>query len=159
MPGATNARARATSAPALAMAVLAAFAAATGCARKEHTGAVIGGTLGGWFGSQIGTGVGRLAATTAGVLGGSYIGGRIGRAMDEADRMRAHQTLERTPTGETVAWTNPDTGTSYEITPTRTYESQGSPCREYTAEAWIGGEREVVTGTACRQADGSWRAI
>lgn len=132
---------------------------AAGCARKEHAGGVIGGAFGGALGSQIGTGVGRAVASAAGALGGSYIGGEIGRAMDEADRQRVHETLERSPTGESVAWTNPDTGVAYEVTPTHTYDSQGTPCRKYTTEAWISGEREVVTGTACRQPDGSWEAM
>ncbi|NIR29521.1 MAG: hypothetical protein GWN84_09470 [Gammaproteobacteria bacterium] len=132
---------------------------AAGCARKEHAASVIGGTLGGVLGAQIGTGAGRVAAATAGALGGSYLGGEIGRTMDEADRRRVDETLERSPTGRPVAWKNPDTGVAYEVTPTRTYDSKGMPCREYTTEAWIAGEREVVTGTACRQPDGTWEAI
>jgi hypothetical protein len=31
------------------------------------------------------------------------------------------------------------------------------PCREYTVEGQVGGKRETLVGTACRQADGSWR--
>jgi len=31
------------------------------------------------------------------------------------------------------------------------------PCREYTLEALIGGQPETIYGTACRQADGSWK--
>jgi surface antigen len=43
--------------------------------------------------------------------------------------------------------------------PIRTYDSGTGPCREYTMNAVIGGRAERVVGTACRQADGSWRNI
>lgn len=35
--------------------------------------------------------------------------------------------------------------------------NQGTPCREYYMTANIGGKKEQVYGTACRQADGSWK--
>jgi surface antigen len=43
------------------------------------------------------------------------------------------------------------------VVPTRTYASAQGPCREYTMDAVVGGRPENVYGTACRQADGSWR--
>jgi surface antigen len=141
-------------APALLSAVLA------GCqeVRNEQVGQVVGGALGGLVGSQIGGGSGQIAAAVAGGLLGFYLGGNIGRTMDEVDRQRAYSSLERTPTGQTSSWQNPDTGNSYAVTPTRTYETQGQPCRDYTTEAWIDGQRDTVKGTACRQPDGTWRA-
>ncbi|HYW77842.1 MAG TPA: RT0821/Lpp0805 family surface protein, partial [Gammaproteobacteria bacterium] len=62
-------------------------------------------------------------------------------------------------TGVPSAWRNPDTGNEYSVTPTRTYESEAGPCREYTIDAIIGGKKEKVYGTACRQADGSWKNV
>jgi len=127
--------------------------------RNEHVGMGVGGALGGLLGSQVGGGTGQLAATAAGALFGAYLGGNVGRSMDEVDRMRTHQVLEATPTGQSTTWRNPDTGHTYEVTPTRTYEETGRPCREYTTEAWIEGRRETLRGTACREPDGSWRAV
>jgi len=127
--------------------------------RNEHVGMGVGGALGGLLGAQVGGGRGQLAATAAGALLGAYLGGNVGRSMDEVDRMQAQRTLEGTPTGQTAAWRNPDSGHAYEVTPTRTYQEEGRPCREYTTEAWIDGKRETVRGTACREPDGSWRAI
>lgn len=140
---------------------LAAAILAGGCenVKNEDAGVVVGGALGGLLGSQVGGGTGQLAATAAGALAGAYIGSRIGRSMDEVDRMKVQNTLENTPTGHSVAWSNPDSNTRYEVTPTNTYQQEGQPCRDYTTEAWIDGKREVVKGTACRQADGTWRAI
>ncbi len=98
-------------------------------------------------------------ATIAGTVVGGYIGRSIGRSMDDTDRLKAHRELETTPTGHSAAWRNTDTGARYEVTPTRTYSTAGGPCREFNTVAWIGGEKENVTGTACRQADGSWLAM
>lgn len=133
----------------------------TGCAthqgEQERTGMVIGGVLGGLLGSQVGRGDGRTAAIIIGTLAGTAIGGSIGQSMDETDRMKTTHSLETVRTGVPSRWQNPDTGNNYTVTPTRTYESEGAPCREYTIDAVIGGKREEVYGTACRQPDGSWK--
>ena len=123
---------------------------------KEDAGTLIGAGTGAYVGSQIGGGTGQLAAIAIGTLLGGYLGGSIGKNMDELDRYRANQALETAPTGTAVSWSNPDSGTSYKMTPTKTYESASGPCRDYTTEAVIDGRAEVVHGTACRQEDGSW---
>ncbi|MDJ0740257.1 MAG: RT0821/Lpp0805 family surface protein [Gammaproteobacteria bacterium] len=144
--------------PAIA-AVAAAALVLGGCqTTREQQGNVIGAIAGGVLGAQVGSGSGRTAATIAGTLLGGYLGGRIGRQMDDSDRYRAGEVLESTPTNQSSSWSNPDTGTSYSVTPTRTYYDDARPCREYTTEAWIDGRRETVVGNACRQSDGSWLA-
>ncbi len=127
--------------------------------RNENTGTVVGGVLGGVLGSQVGKGSGRDVAMVAGAIAGALIGGSVGRSMDASDRRRAQRTLEDSRTGETVAWRNPDNSTAYEMTPTRTYSTDSGPCREYTMDAWIDGRKETVTGTACRQDDGTWKTM
>lgn len=140
---------------------LATVLSVTGCATyqgpQEQTGMVIGGILGGVLGDQVGGGHGRTAAIIAGTLAGAAIGGAIGHNMDETDRMRTAQTLETVRTGVPSRWNNPDTGNDYTVVPTRTYDTSSGPCREYTIDAMIGGRKEKVYGTACRQPDGSWR--
>ncbi len=141
--------------------LLAATLSVTGCAtyqgQQEQAGMVIGGILGGVLGSQVGSGHGQTAAIIAGTMAGAAIGGAVGHSMDETDRMRTAQTLETVRTGVPSRWHNPDTGNDYTVVPTRTYETAQGPCREYTMDAVIGGKKETVYGTACRQADGSWR--
>ena len=66
--------------------------------------------------------------------------------------------LETTPADQVSAWENPDTGHSYSTTPTRPDQQDPQPCRDDTTEAVIGGRKETVSGTACRQPDGTWRA-
>ncbi len=140
---------------------LGSMVALSGCAnygQKEQAGMVIGGALGGLLGSQVDRRHhGSTAAIIAGTLVGAAIGGSIGKTMDDVDRMRMAQTLETVRTGVSSSWRNPDTGNQYAVTPVRTYESSSGPCREYTIDAIIGGRREKVYGTACRQPDGSWK--
>ena len=127
--------------------------------RNEQVGQAVGGALGGLLGAQVGSGTGQIAAAVAGGLLGAYFGGNVGRTMDEVDRRNARDTLERNPTGQTSTWQNPDTGNTYAVTPTQTYQDSGRPCRDYTTEAWIDGRRETIKGTACREPDGTWRTV
>lgn len=143
-------------------AVAIALAGATACTQpltREESGTVIGGIVGGVLGHQVGHGSGRAAATVAGAVVGALVGGALGRSMDDTDRLRTMQALEHTPTGVPSRWRNPDTGHSYTVVPKRTYERSSGPCREYVMQATVGGRREDVYGTACRQPDGSWRAV
>ncbi len=133
------------------------FPGCAGYQKHEQEGMVIGGILGGLLGSQVGHGDGRTAAIIVGTMAGSMIGGSVGRSMDDTDRLKAAHTLETVRTGVPSAWRNPDTGNQYTVVPTRTYESTAGPCREYTIDAMVGGKREKIYGTACRQSDGSWQ--
>lgn len=119
------------------------------------TGAIVGGILG----HQVGKGHGRAWATGIGMLAGAYIGGNIGASMDRQDRINSQRALETYADDRPSSWTNPNTGNSYTVTPTNTYETASGPCREYTTEAMVGGKPETIYGKACRQADGSWQAV
>ncbi len=135
----------------------------SGCAtyhppNKETQATVAGGVIGGVLGSTIGDGRGQVWAAATGTLIGALVGAHVGRQLDELDRRRAGYTLETARTGTSKGWVNPDSGTEYRVTPTRTYDSgYGTPCREFTMDAEVGGRVEQVYGTACRQADGSWK--
>jgi surface antigen len=121
-------------------------------------GSAVGAAAGGLLGSQFGGGSGKATMTVVGVLAGALAGGYVGRSMDPVDQGCVSRALEHAPTQQTVAWQNPDTGASYRVTPTRTYqERNGTPCREYTTTAVIDGRQEQVYGTACRQPDGAWK--
>lgn len=141
----------------LSIAAALALAACENPPTKQEVGAVSGAVIGGVVGSTIGGGTGRTVAIIAGTVAGAVIGGKIGSKMDEADKMKAAQALESTPTGQHSTWTNPDTGTKYTMTPTNTYEASGTPCRDFTVDANVDGKPEKVSGTACRQSDGSWK--
>src|SRR3954468_20822655 len=125
---------------------------------KEQKGTIAGAVVGGVVGSTIGGGTGRTVAIVAGTVAGGLIGKNIGSKMDEAARLKAAQALQSTPTGDRATWQNPDSGNQYVVTPTRTYEASGTPCRDYTIDAKVDGKPEKIQGSACRQADGTWKS-
>lgn len=130
---------------------------------KENVGGISGAVLGGLAGSQVGGGSGRLWATGAGVLLGALAGSEIGRSLDKADMAYANQAASqahRAPVGETISWSNPESGNYGSVTPTRDgYSSSGRYCREYQQTIVVGGQEQQGYGTACQQPDGSWEIV
>ena len=131
---------------------------------KQTGGTVLGGIAGGVLGSRIGKGRGAVVATIAGAILGGLLGGAIGKQLDERDKLlmarTTQTTLEKSPSGKTSEWRNPDTGHSGTITPERSYKSSsGETCRPFTQTIKIGGKNETAKGSACRNPDGTWRII
>lgn len=126
---------------------------------NQAGGTLIGAAGGALLASQIGGGSGKLAAVAIGALAGAAIGNSIGASMDQQDRQRTTHVLETTPSNQQVAWNNPDTGHHVIVPQAPTYQNDGQPCREFSHTVLIGGKREQAYGTACRQADGSWKIV
>ena len=125
---------------------------------------MLGGLLdaaeGGLAGSKIGDGRVQLAAVAGGTLLGFFLGGTIGRNMDERDQNCSGQALEHGEDGQQIAWNNPQTGAQYQVVPTRTVQvSDGRYCREYTATSVVSGRNQQTYGRACRQPDGIRQTI
>lgn len=137
--------------------VLAAALMMSSCATQEQTGRLLGGAAGAAAGTQVGDGNGRTIATIGGAILGAAIGGAIGSRMDDKDLQQTGYALENSRTGQSTTWVNPDSGYRYNMQPTSTYQSASGPCRNYTMLAVIDGRNETINGTACRQADGTWR--
>lgn len=149
------------------VAIVALFAVlTTGCATMEANpkttiGAVGGGALGGLIAGAAGANPAAIAAAT---IGGILVGGLVGNLLDERDKRLAAQAaqkaFESAPTGQAVAWQNPDSGHSGTVTVTKTYQAtSGSYCRQYETSVNIGGKLENAHGTACRQPDGTWKIV
>jgi surface antigen len=124
------------------------------CDRAE-VGAVLGGAAGAVIGAEAGKGDQRTVAIVVGTVIGAAIGAEIGRRMDQADRSCVGHALELAGPGQTVGWTNPDSGVSYKLTPADTAEGANG-CRKF---------RLVATGSfglsegrtvACPAPDGTW---
>lgn len=136
---------------------------ATGCqTMQDNPKTSIGAFGGAAFGGLIAAAAGGGGAAIAGaVIGGALLGGLAGNMLDQRDKRMAaeaqQRALETAPTGQPVAWTNPDSGHSGTVTATRTYHSGNSYCREFQNDVVIGGKNEKAYGTACRQPDGSWK--
>ena len=136
---------------------------ASGCASiqnnpKAALGGATGATAGGLIAAAAGGGT---AGIIGGVLLGGLVGGAIGNALDQRDKQMAAEAAQRafenSRTGTSTSWHNPDSGHSGSVTPTRTYQSGGQYCREYTQTIKVGGENQKAYGTACRQPDGTWK--
>lgn len=131
----------------------------TGLSTGAQTGAVAGAAAGGLISAAAGASTGWIVAAT--VLG-AVAGGVIGDYMTQEDKMMAGETttnaLETQPTGNTSSWRNPDTGNSGNITVNETFEkADGTPCRTFTQTISAGDRTESSVGTACREADGTWK--
>jgi surface antigen len=144
-------------------ALMLALAACTEGREKEDWGTILGGVGGAVVGSQFGSGSGRIAATAAGTLIGAFAGREVGKSLDKADvaaAQRAQNQAHAAPVGEKISWSNPESGHSGTVTPTRQgQDSAGNQCREYQSTVTIGGKTEQAYGTACRQPDGSWKVV
>ncbi len=128
----------------------------------------LGASLGAGVGSALGEGHrDQNAAIATGAIFGRLFGYRLGAELDALDRQMAERmlytVLQKAPTGETGQWKNPDTGSygSATVTSTSLMETPGhiQLCREFTTIIVIGGKEYEGCGTACRQADGSWKIV
>jgi surface antigen len=135
-----------------------------GKTNKTQVGTIGGAVAGGLIGSTIGGGSGKAIAIMAGAALGGWAGHSIGSSMDKADVLAMQNAqrsaLEHNKNGRASSWTNPDSGASGSVTPTRTYVSEsGQNCREYNQTVNIGGKTEKAFGRACRRSDGSWEIV
>ncbi|OAI47690.1 hypothetical protein AYO45_05670 [Gammaproteobacteria bacterium SCGC AG-212-F23] len=117
------------------------------------TGAVAGGLLG-----TLAKGAGSGWVIAGGALVGGLIGGLIGHSMDSSDKMKTYTSLDRNPANAPTSWTNPRTGTVYQIIPTSAPMTIGAytDCRQYRAIAYHKGKKYYYHGVACRQGDNTW---
>ncbi|MGH9887203.1 MAG: RT0821/Lpp0805 family surface protein [bacterium] len=153
------------------MAVLLVLAIAAACAQMQSAeqgiennpkavlGSVGGAAVGGLLAAALG---GKGGAIVAGALVGGLLGGYVGNRLDNKDKQMAAQAataaFEQNSSGQPSVWTNPDSGNHGSVTPTHTYQlANGQYCREYRQDVWIGNEKQQTSGTACRQADGTWQ--
>ena len=131
---------------------------------KQTLGGLGGAAAGGVAGAQFGKGRGQLAMTAGGVLLGALLGGEVGRSLDRADQVyagRAVQQAYEAPIGEKIVWSNPKSGNSGVIVPTREGRQPGTNayCREYQQTVTVGGRTQQAFGQACQQPDGTWKIV
>lgn len=131
-----------------------------GTCNRTLLGQVLGGATGAALGSTIGKGNGNTAAIVGGTIIGAIVGGNIGQSMDRVDQGCVGQVLEHASDGRRVAWTDPNGGMRYQVTPDRPYQNQqGQYCRRYVTDAVIDGRNQQVAGLACRQPNGAWQLV
>ena len=139
----------------------------TGCANmsNEQQGQVAGVAIGTILAHNASKGhKDRGVALVLGALAGGFIGSQIGASLDERDRQlhgnTTYDALETQPDNTVSQWNNPNTGHSGTVVPTQTWMAHsGTYCREYVQTIYVRGREEQAYGTACRQADGSWKMM
>ena len=129
---------------------------------KQDAGTVLGGVGGALLGSQVGSGTGQLVSVAAGTLLGAALGNSVGSSLDRADMAYYERTsqraLETGAPGQSLPWSNPNTGARGTVTPSGYYQTaSGQYCREYSQSISVGGRTEEGHGVACRQPDGTWQ--
>lgn len=144
--------------PAIAAAALLAGCQSTATQTASGPGTFYGGVINSQYGAS---GNHKLAQSGTGTMVGAFIGkeAKIGQAdLPHADA--AAKRAYAAPVGERIFWNNPQTGSSGTITSTREgYNSAGTYCREYQQTVTAGSNTELIYGTACKQADGTWKIV
>lgn len=128
--------------------------------QKENTGIGVatGAVAGGLLGSLVGGGTGKAVAIGVGIVAGALVGGYIGHSMDSSDQAHLNNAVTN---GKPATWQNTKTNSTYTVVPSKHYVTVNGNhyCRNYTTTATIDGKTSKVHGVACRQADGSWKAV
>lgn len=126
---------------------------------SEGVGTVGGAVAGGAVGALIDHGSG--GAILAGTILGGLIGNRIGARIDADDRRRMEDAYYRGldgPPGEPIEWRS-DNGHYGRFVSRDPYDRGGETCRNYDSDVYIDGNRETLTGLACRDQDGRWHDV
>ena len=117
-------------------------------------GALGGAAAGALVGQAIGHNTG---GTLIGAAVGTMLGYIVGNEMDKYDRQELNHVYERGTSNTPTAWTNPDSGNQYQVTPQPAYNApSGQPCRKAEIMAVIDGRQERTYSTACRDNNGDW---
>lgn len=129
----------------------------------QTTTAQNGATLGTLAGATIGalTFKNKITGAAVGAGAGMLVGYIVGNEMDKYDERQISNTLEKTPSGQTATWTNPDTHARYEAVPKPPrHGHDGRIERDVILRTQMpNGQHETVHAKAYRQPDGSWHLI
>jgi len=136
-------------------------------ADRERIGTIGGAAVGAVAGKAIGgSGTSGTIGLILGAVAGGYLGGEIGQRLDNKDKNELSEATQRAlnegNVGQSYNWSNPDTGNRGTVTATsNSYaRAEGQNCRDFsTAVTLREGNSATSSGTACKQADGSWRVV
>ena len=93
-----------------------------------------------------------LAACASQPIATALAFGPFNSTMDQADKAKARQAvIENAP----ASWKSA-AGHDFTVTPTKSYETNSGPCRDYTITGNVNGSSEKYSAQACRKADGGW---
>lgn len=141
-----------------------------GCAQggggwtKQDTGTALGAVAGAAAGAAIGGKDDWWWAAGLGALAGGVVGNQVGAYLDRQDQQTSYQNanyaLNNVPDGQSAKWTNPEKQTAGYTKPVETIQTaSGQTCRQFETGVTAQGQSTSGTGTACRQADGTWKIV
>jgi surface antigen len=141
-----------------------------GCAQggsgwnKQQTGTALGAVAGAAAGAAIGGEDDWWWAAGLGALAGGVVGNQVGAYLDRQDQQTSYQNanyaLNNVPDGQSAKWSNPEKQTSGYTKPIETTQAAGGQtCRTFQTGITAQGQSSSGTGTACRQADGTWKIM
>ena len=137
-----------------------AIALLAGCVSTSQEATKNAETVGGRIPSTYGNASGKVASSGTGPLLGAFIGGAAIQPSDAAAAEAAAKRAYAAPIGDKVGWTNPATGHYGSLTTTREgYNNAGQYCREFHQTVTTRSQTELAYGTACKQADGTWKIV
>lgn len=93
-------------------------------------------------------------------LKGGLVSGELGKGLAEGARLRAvaaeYRALESAFGAPPATWSDERSGAVGEVIAAVPYRVGSQDCRAYTHSVTLKGIRQSASGSACRQADGSW---
>ncbi len=133
---------------------------------NQEIGTVAGAAAGAAAGKAIGgSGSNGTIGLVLGAVAGGYLGGQVAKWLTPKDKQQLSQTtntaLSTGAPGQVYSWANPDSGNKGQVTAQQVYKNQtGSVCRDFNSNVNSAtGEQAQGTGTACKNADGTWTIV
>ncbi len=137
----------------------------SGCesSNQQQVGDGVASVAGALAGQIVGFGSGSLITTALRSASRGMLTPDAKDALGEEDRVRAdavaQRALEKSQSGNTVYWRNPDNSAGGSFTPVRTVEDQDGTCRDFVQSLSIDGKISNSQGRACRNPGGGWTII
>jgi surface antigen len=130
---------------------------------EQQIGTIAGAAAGAAGGKAIGgDGTQGYVGLILGAVVGGYLGGELGKRLSKSDQnQQAAATNKVLDTGQPQRWANAETGASGSVSAQPTFKnSQNEVCRDFSSSATTSdGATGAGKGTACKQADGTWRIV
>ncbi|MGC8536836.1 MAG: RcnB family protein [Rhizomicrobium sp.] len=128
----------------------------------DPAGVLVGALIGGLIGHTASHG--RTGATVAGVVVGGAVGAALTSNLNCEDRSYAYKTyytgFNAGRPNRNYHWRNPSNNHRGTFRVGRYYnDPDGFRCATYSQTAYVGRERHLANGRACRQPDGTWAIV
>ena len=103
----------------------------------------------------------KIVVSVTGASLGALLSSQAKKTLNKRDREKIDNAAERSfRDGERVEWRNDKTGRKGAIQPGKPYRTtSGDLCRDFTNTIRYQDREDIVTGTACKNENGSWQIV